>query len=92
MKNSVSYKDLFEIITDFRKENNDRFDKIERIFDKHVEWSQKLTEKYTTDYEKRIGTLEKFADRMLFFIFIISGVIAAVWQLGIGWIRKQLNI
>lgn len=31
-KNNLSYKDFYEIINDFRKENNQRFDKLEKIF------------------------------------------------------------
>lgn len=92
MNNTVSYKDLYETVNDFRKENNERFDRIERIFEKHTIWSEGLVVRYTTDYEKRISSLEKIADKAMLIVLIVSGVIAAAWQLGLGWIKKQFNI
>lgn len=87
-KSSVTFKDLYQIIGDFRKENNERFDRIENIFSKHCDEQNKIVEKFDT----RVSYLEKIADRALFFILITSGIVAAVWQLTIGWIKKELKI
>lgn len=49
MKNNVSFRDLYQIIGDFRKENNDRFDGIEELFNSfHKEEFSPLKEKMDT--------------------------------------------
>ena len=85
MKNTVSFRDIYQIIDEFRQENNNRFDKIEQIF-------ANFHKEEFVPLEKRISNLEKLADRALFFILLVSGVIAATWQVGIGWIKKQFNL
>lgn len=93
MKNNVvSFKDLYQIIGEFRAENNERFDKIESMFNKHLEWGEEMVKEYSSDYEKRITSLEKLADKALFFILIVSGIIAATWQIVVGWIKRELKI
>ena len=87
-KSSVTFKDIYQIINDFRKENNERFDKIEAIFDKHCEEQTKIFEKV----DERIKPLEKLADRAIFAILLVSGVFATVWQLVVGFIKKELKI
>jgi glutamine synthetase len=97
--NSVSFKDLLQIINDFRKENNDRFDKIEKIFANHCKEQNEMIDRYLAEREKfqkeineRFKPLEKLADRALFLVLIVSGIIAAGWQLVMGWIKKEFKI
>jgi len=82
---NVSYKDIFQIINDFRKENNDRFDKIEKIFlNFHKEEFIPL--------ERRIISLEKLADRALLVVVLVTGIVATGWQLAVSWIKKQFSL
>ena len=88
MNHSVSYKALYEIVDKFRKENNEGFLRMEKKLDDH---SKKELIAFK-DIDKRIKPLEKLADRALFFVLLLSGAMAAVWQIGSAWVKKQLNI
>jgi len=70
-KNQVSYQDLYHVIGEFRRENNDRFDKLEVSL-----------EKKTNAYEARINSLEDFRSNLLG----AKGVIVAIILIGVPYL------
>lgn len=92
MNDKVSYKDLYEVIDKFRKENNrimsTGFSSMQKKLDDHCKNELIAFEKV----DKRLKPLEKLADRALFLVLILSGIMTAVWQFGSEWLKKQFHL
>lgn len=75
-KDNVSYRDLYKVIDEFRKENNQRFDKLENMF----------LSFYKSDYEPLKDRFNSFAAKVT-----VIGT-ALLLGINIGWdfIKERL--
>ncbi len=77
-KNSLTFQDLYKVIDDFRKENNERFDRVEKIF--------------SDFHEKEFHPLERQVDKIWiygsFAVTIISVGATMTWE----WVKSKFRI
>lgn len=85
MTKQLTYKDLYEVISEFRLENNSHFDKIERIFEKHCEEQNKMVEAVGI----RISSIEKWKENLSGKIAVFGSMLLVGVNLLWDWFFKR---
>jgi hypothetical protein len=81
MKNTPSYKELYELI-------DERFDRLESQMNPKFD----LIHDRISKVHSRIDPIEKTVDRIWIYATFAIGFVTILVQIGVGWIKEKLNI